>query len=202
VQDKDLVHSRLKQVQQNPLLLSKVASCESQELPYNSATFSIMNQGTELLIRGKDLTGNAWNAILPVTGLGCDIFQADLDGNGQQDLIIYAPGIGDKGSYDTHLTILLFDRNAKPYPWQAIGRFTLTNGGIQEIFKDSSGSVAIVQTSEIGLPAWGGISFLSYLYHAKDNRIVKASESYAGIKFPYLVKASSTDIKIEQIAQK
>jgi hypothetical protein len=76
---------------------------------YHDASLTITAHGPDLLIRGTNLAGAAWNARLLVNGLSCLIFQADLDNNGQRDLIVYAPGISDLGAYGTSVSILLFD---------------------------------------------------------------------------------------------
>ncbi|MCL6558418.1 MAG: hypothetical protein K6U74_06375 [Firmicutes bacterium] len=200
--DKDVVFSHLQQMHQAPFPLSRIASCDQQELPYKGVDLSIDRNTSELLIHGENQTGSSWTANLPVTGLGCEIFQADLDQNGQQDLIIYSPEIGDRGSYGTRLTIIFFDRKGKPFPWQATGRFTLEQNGILEIRRNPDGNAAIIQTSEVGLPAWDGVSFLSWLYQVKDSRVYLKPESYAGTQFPHIIKANPSDIRIERIANK
>jgi hypothetical protein len=160
---------------------------------------TITAQGPNLLIQGTSLAGTAWKASLRISGLGCTIFHANLDNNGQQDLVIYSPGITDQGAYGTSLSILLFDKSGDPFPWQATGRFTLVKEGIQEIRRDAKG-VVIMQTSELGLPAWGGISFVSYLYRLADTRVIASQESFEGIDFPHVVAASQGDPKITRSA--
>jgi len=195
LQDKDVVSAQLRQSHENVVHLSQIASCDQNGMEYHDATLAITTQGTTLSFRGTDFTGSVWSAKLRVTGLGCTIFQGDLDNNGQSDLVIYSPGITDRGAYGTSLTILLFDKGGKPFPWQVTGRFTLVDEGIQEIKRDSKGT-AIVQTSELGLPAWGGISFVSYLYRLADSRVIMSHETYKGIEFPHLIAANQTDSRI------
>jgi len=199
IQDKDVLHARLAQFRGTPLPLSQIVTCDQEGTSYRNADLSIISRGPALILQGRDLANNTWKANLSITGLGCTIFQADLDDNGHLDLIIYAPGIGDRGSYDTSLTIILFDAQGKPFPWQATGRFTLGDGAIQEIRRDSEG-VTILQTSEYGLPAWDGISYLSYLYRVQNSRVLSQRGSYGGIQFPYLVKANQTDTRIGRTA--
>jgi hypothetical protein len=199
IQDKDIVHAGLSKFDGKPLPMSQIATCDQDGTSYRNADLSISSRGPSLLIQGRDLSNNSWNARLTVTGLGCTIFQTDLDGNGHLDLIILTPGIGDKGSYDTRLTIILFDTQGKPLPWQAIGRFTLGDRNIQEIRRDSDG-VKIIQTSEYGLLAWDGISYLSYLYRVQNSRVLPQSGLYSGIQFPYFVKANQTDTRIGHVA--
>lgn len=197
LQDEDMVSAHLQHSGEKVLHLFQIADCDQSGAVYHDAAVAITAQGPVLSFWGTDLTGNSWNAKLPITGLGCVVFKSDIDNNGQPDLVIYSPGITDRGSYGTSLTILLFDETGKPFPWQATGRFTLVDGGIQEIRQDSKG-VAIIQTSELGLAAWGGISFASYLYRFSDGRATTSQETFEGIEFPHLIAANENDSRITQ----
>ncbi len=151
--DKDVVSQQLRQSTGKLFPLSEVGACEQGRFQTNdNATVSF--KGSVLEIRGTDFNGMPWSAKVRVNGPGCSVLQGDLDDNGRPDLVIYAPGITDTGAYGTAVSLILFDKNGKPFPWQATGRFTLIDGGIQEIRQDSKGTL-IVQTSELGLPAWG-----------------------------------------------
>jgi hypothetical protein len=202
-QVKDDVREQLNKSRITPFPLSEVATCDKQGLLYhNSGDLDITARGSVLLIQGRDLTNQAWAAKLSVTGLGCMIFQADLDENGHPELLIYTPGIGvgEISGYDSRLTILLFDKQGKPFPWQATGRFRVLSGGIQEVVPDSNGA-AILQTSEFGLGAWDGISYVSFLYRLDEGKISATSQSYAGIRFPHIVKGNPADKRLERTAR-
>jgi hypothetical protein len=201
VEDKDEVHNRLKNLHGTLFPLSRIATCDKAGSLYRSADLDISTNRAQLFIEGRDLTDRSWSATLSVTGLGCEIFQNDLDGNGLPDLVIYTPGIDDRGSYGTTLTILLFDKQGKPFPWQATGRFTLVDAGIQEMVRTTNG-LEIIQTMEVGLPAWDGISFLSLMYRLENGRVASVPGAYAGIQFPHIVKANQTDARIERTAGK
>jgi hypothetical protein len=199
LRDKDVVSTRLQQSGENVAHLSQIANCDQNGRAYQDAAVTITTLGPTLTFQGTDLTGGSWNAKLRITGLGCTIFKGDIDNNGEPDLVVYSPGIGDRGSYGTSLTILLFDKTGKPFPWQATGRFTLVNGGIQEIKQDSKG-VAIIQTSELGLAAWGGVSFVSYIYRFSDGRVTASHETFEGIEFPHLIAANQNDSRTTHTA--
>jgi hypothetical protein len=160
-----------------------------------SNNVTISTKGSVVEIRGTDSAGAPWSAKVRVNAPGCTVFQGDLDNNGRPDLILYEPGLTDRGAYGTTLSLLLIDKNGEPFPWQATGRFTLVDGGIQQIRQDAKGAV-LFQTSETGLPAWGGISFVSYLYRFEDSRVVASKDTLGGVEFPHVVSQNPGDAKI------
>jgi hypothetical protein len=38
-------------------------------------------------------------------------------------LEIVSPGVDSSGGYDSTLTVILFDQDGQPFPWQATGNF-------------------------------------------------------------------------------
>lgn len=197
VQDRDPVHASLSHLDGKPLHLNQVASCEANGGHRGDFTSTV--QGSSLQLASDDATHHVWQASLPITGLGCEVFQADLDGNGREDLIVYLPGIGDRGAYDTRLIILFFDQKGSPAPWQATGRFTLGDGGIEELRRDADG-VQIFQTSEFGHAVWDGISYVSNHYSVEKEGVRLESGIYGGIKFPSIVNTKTENTNIESIA--
>ena len=174
-----------------PLL--KIAECDRQGLIYQSSDFSVSIHGATLEIQDHDLTGNAWEAQTTFNGPGCEIFQADLDVNGKPDLIIRTPGIGSRGLYDTHLTILLFDDAGKPIPWSATGNFSLAGNGVKEITRSSSGRAIILHSYLVGHPAWDGVSSISKLYQFVDAKVSSIEGTHSGIEFPRISGAREAD---------
>lgn len=173
--------------------LVKVAECDRQGSAYESADFNIYIRGSVLSIQGRDLSGNAWTAETSFSGPGCKIFQADLDVNGRQDLIIFAPGIGSRGLYDTHLTMLLFDAAGKPVPWSATGYFSLTSNGIAEISPSPSGGAVVLHNYIVGHPSWGGVSYIARLYKVANAEISTVESVYSGTAFPVITGARASD---------
>lgn len=194
-QDKDLVSTQLTRSTGKVFALTQVGTCEQGGSFPASDNVTISAKGPVLEIRGADSAGAPWSAKLRVNGPSCTVLQGDLDNNGRPDLVIYAPGISDRGAYGTTLSILLFDKNGEPFPWQATGRFTLVEGGIQELRQDSKGTI-LFETSELGLPAWGGISLVSNLYRFEDSRVVTSNNTLQGVEFPHVVSQNQGDAKI------
>jgi len=182
-------------VQQNgdifPLL--KIAECNLDGLIFQSGDLSIKNFRSHLSIQGRDLSGNKWEAHTSITGLGCEIYRGDLDGNGKSDLAVWIPGIGSRGSYETRLVVLLFDATGKPAPWGATGKFSATTNGIAEIRRGAGGGAVIMHNYMTGHPAWDGVTYLSKPYKVADAGITSIDGRYSGIEFPSVTGARAAD---------
>lgn len=179
--------------------LHQVGDCARQGKPYQVANFKIVALGASLDIAGSNASGRAWKAELPVTGLGCEIYTADLDRNGTDDLIVYAPGIGDRGKYGTNLAILLFGKDGTPSPWYAQGNFTLRAQGIQEIEQDESGQAEIVVTSQVGMPTWEGVSYVSLLYGIGGSGVIPVERKFLGVDFPNVASVNPNHEKLRRL---
>lgn len=92
--------------------------------------------GGDVVLSGKDRSGKAWRASYEATpGAGCQIWKVDLGRNGALDLAFLSFGANSSGGWDTTLSLLLFDRNGLPFPWQATSKFETTPLGIRELVK-------------------------------------------------------------------
>lgn len=65
----------------------------------------------------------------------------------------------ETGGYASELTILFFDKQGRPHPWQARGAFTSTEAGIQQIALDPS-----TQNTQLVVPLREGGKFDGYAY--------------------------------------
>jgi hypothetical protein len=82
-----------------------------------------------LRVEGKDHAGKPWRIWVPrIGGIGAtDVFTADFDHDGQQDLLIrsFFPVNGhclDRGE----ITVVLFDEDGRPVPWHVTGQLPRT----------------------------------------------------------------------------
>jgi hypothetical protein len=176
--------------------LQAIAGCDSQGIVYRSADFSIAVRGSELSLSGRDDLGRQWKASASFTGLGCKIFLAQLDANGKRDLILYLPGITSSAPYDTTLCVLLFDRQGRPTPWSVTGRFDLTATGIRQVIQSSQGHAIILDAHTMGLPMWGGRSYIADLYAVSDASIRPLKGEYSGIGFPLIVPSDGSSAEV------
>ncbi len=74
-----------------------------------------------LQVEGVDGRGGRWTLELSNQPAGCSLWRADLDRNGQEDVIIITsdatsgPGV--------EVTLIMIDADGRPVPWQAFGYF-------------------------------------------------------------------------------
>ena len=185
----------------SPFPLLKLAECNRQGSIYESADFTVNVQGSGLTIQGQDPSGKSWEAKARFNGLGCQIFQGDLSGDGRQDLIIWLPGIGSTGVYDTHLIVLLFNSTGKPFPWSATGQFTLATHGIEEISRSASGGAVILHSYIVGSRVWGGVTYVSTLYKVVNDEISQIKGNLDGIEFPRATGAKAANTSFLHLIQ-
>lgn len=174
------------QLQNSVFPQTKIAECDKQGAIYKSADLSIIIHGTDIVLQGHDSSSAPWTAHSSFNGPGCEIFQADLEVNGKHDLLIVSPGIGSRGEYDMHLTIILFNGAGKPTPWTATGRFSVVDNEIVEIRRSHDGAALIQHNYAVGHPAWGGVSYISSLYAVTNGEILQINGEYSGMKYPVI----------------
>ena len=85
----------------------------------------VFSEEDNLRFEGEDHAGKPWRVWVPrIGGIGAtDVFTADFDHDGQQDLLIrsFFPVNGrcvDKGE----ITVLMFDEDGRPVPWRVTGQ--------------------------------------------------------------------------------
>lgn len=165
---------------------TKVASCSdlSLALHWGLNDLQYMSDG-DLVISGIDQLGRSYRAVKATNIAGCEIWSADLNGNGTQDLIILTPGEDSSGGYDAALSIIFFDKNGYPFPWKAIGKFTADENGVQQIVSaptSTSHAGVIVPTRE-GL-AGPNANLAFQLYAFSPSVVEKVSSKAIGVSWP------------------
>lgn len=74
-----------------------------------------------LQVEGVDGRGGRWTLELSNQPAGCSLWRADLDRNGQEDVIIVTSDLTSGPGVE--VTILMIDADGRPVPWQAFGYF-------------------------------------------------------------------------------
>jgi hypothetical protein len=83
---------------------------------------------------GKDRQGKLWSVQLgEKMGLGGNIFNADLDKNGIQDLLFIFPTGGNGLAPSSHILTLMFDSTGRPVPFEAEGYYNTEKMNIAEL---------------------------------------------------------------------
>jgi hypothetical protein len=181
------VPTQVKAVLARPLQQHKVTDCvnASPGLTWRGAT--ALNYSSEgLMFTGINAAGRSWKAIVPASGvLTCEVWSAQLAGQQNEALIVINYGHSADG-YDAELTILMFDRQGRPVPWQAIGHFQTSPAGIAQITSAGPAhNAAIVVSTRTG-DRREGYAFVSDLYEANSRGLHKVVGNRSGDTWPRL----------------
>jgi hypothetical protein len=105
-----------------PMKDRKVGALDSDYDQRKSADFGfarIVSEEDNLRFEGKDHAGKPWRIWMPKAGIGgVDVWTADFDHDGQQDLLIRSLDLKVGRCLDVGtITIVLFDAIGRPVPW-------------------------------------------------------------------------------------
>lgn len=181
-------HVKFLEAIRTPIKQQKIADCNFQSsAPVSFGTGTMVTDpGGDVTLSGFDRKGKIWTATYYTNpGPGCELWQGYLGNNGEVDLIFVQNGINSSGGWDMILSLLLFDNQGRPFPWQARAKFTVSDSGVQELVElgEEKKIVAIVperkdldRTNE------------QYSYHAYAFSGVRATElvgTYGGVTWPF-----------------
>ena len=144
------VQAKLREVLRTPVKQQKIADCNFQSsAPVSFGTGAmVMDPSGRVTLSGVDRQGKTWTATYKdvAPAAGCELWQAYLGNDGEVDLIFVQNGFDSSGGWDTVLSLLLFDDQGRPFPWQAMAKFTVNDTGIRELvqFEGEKKSVVIV----------------------------------------------------------
>lgn len=161
----------------------KVLNCAdaTTDTPWNnSVTFHYSSQG--LSIRGTDLSSKSWSVVVPASNVvDCMVWSAPLKGK-QQDLLIL--NADQNGGYSSELTILFFDKNGQPHPWQARGAFAWSDAGIKQVIS-YNGTTRIIVPARIGDRVSGWVN-IHNLYLVSGDGVDKVVGTQDGTAWPVI----------------
>ncbi len=147
----------------------------------NRCTVRMTSEG-RLHVAGVDHNIRPWS----VTALcyeGCaSVWTADLDRNGQNDLLLLSRTGGTGWEATSQLMVIMFDSEGRPIPWQCDGYFDVDKRGIRDILDlDYDGRADIVRQSfEKGF-------WITSLYEAGEGRF-KLRQHHGTRSFPIHTK--------------
>lgn len=175
----------------------KVGDCafqSSQPVVDQGISMSATPEG-EVTISGKNQSNRVWTSTYEATpGAGCQLWKVDLGQNGRLALAFIEFGADSSGGWDTTLSLLLFDDEGRPFPWQATSLFTVDDLGVRELVKlgEEKQPAIIVprllkQVSDTGVVSKTGTEFHAYSF-TKD-RVREVLGYYANRTWPLVVPA-------------
>lgn len=181
--------------------LVELSLCEKQgeKLALGSTRLEVSD---EIRIHGTARDGSMWSTRIGYSpAAGCGIYHGDLDGQGNQDLVLVLFNLDSSGGYDSELILLRFDEAGKPIPWCTKGLFHADKDGIAELAQDRQGNALILDTVGTGHPQWG-IPDVSILYRLKNGNLDPVHGPYLGFEWPHLPKADSGNTEVRKMLGK
>lgn len=145
-----------------------------------------MTLSNGLTVRGSDTNFKPWIFNTQLCTESVSIWSADLDKNGTQDLIFYAPTGGCGWSPGSHFIALLFEKNGRPFPWSIDGYFEVDSHGIKDLLDiNNDGRAELIrQSRDEGY-------WITSLYEARNARWSRMHDA-AGIKLPLFTRFTYT----------
>jgi hypothetical protein len=132
----------------------KLAECDfdnPQTLSVGRASLETQ-EGGAVTLRGKNDNGRPWTSTYEVSpGAGCELWEANVDVN-TWALFLVLRGMDSSAGWDTTLSVLYFDGQGNPFPWQARGYVEVTVHGLANVvrLKDTRAVGVITATRERG----------------------------------------------------
>jgi len=150
-----------------------VGECEDGGAsPLISGNASIQWHNGDISIHGTDLQGKPWGAQIKVAAIAdCQVWTSDLANNQRQDLLILSMGIDSTGSWRSQLSLLVFDDQGRPFPWQAMGKFGADTNGILQVVKPEVESSAEIVVSKQSGDRSSGLNYAYHLFGVTGSRI-------------------------------
>jgi hypothetical protein len=130
----------------------KLAECDFN----NPQTLSVgraylkTEEGGAITLSGRSYNGRSWTSTYSASPVaGCELWEANLDAN-TWALFLASYGTNSSGGWDTTLSVLYFDNDGNPFPWEAMGYVEATPHGIANVvrLKDTRAVGVIIATRE------------------------------------------------------
>ncbi|WP_298608968.1 hypothetical protein [uncultured Thiothrix sp.] len=139
----------------------------------------------ELVLSGTTTSQGKWSVVLdsPSAIFPTEVYQADLDSNGQQDLILLKPTGANGLAPSQHLSVLTFDTTGQVSLWQVEGYFASDKKGIVDFLDLNNNGRA-----ELVFMAYGDGYWQTALYEAKEGKWTQVHGKFAGKTYPLLTR--------------
>ena len=143
-------------------------------------TVQVSNQ---IRAEGKDNSNNPWKVEIEIKLGGCMLWRADLDRDGQEDLIVLTSDATSSG--ESILTLLLIDNLGRPTPWQAVGHYEEATQGLANLVDlDRNGRAELLFLYVQGFDRGQARATSIFRYEIKDARLRRVDGPVAGEVFP------------------
>lgn len=143
-------------------------------------TVTVREAGGRWEFSGRNLAGRPWRVQVGTLQSNCKAATADYDRNGQPDLLLVYPTMGNGMAPSNWVLFLMFDRHGDPVPWRINGWVNLEPDGRSEDILDLNGD----GRAEFLFMWWGGGYWSTTPYEAREAAWHRVTGPFAGAEFP------------------
>lgn len=140
----------------------------------------------EWTFEGLDGSGRPWTVYTGrfYSGPGnAEIYRADLDLNGVQDLIVFVPNAGNGMAPTSRLEIITFERDGRPVLLETWGFYGANEKGVDDLLDLKRDGRAQLLTMRFSDGYW-----ITDLYQVNDARWQRVSGRFGSLRYPALTR--------------
>jgi len=181
----------LAKVMEGQIKQTKIGDCDHFNNPvllYNQVEIDSAETG-DISIAGRSNDGSKWRATIGIAPVAvCEVWTAELSPGYPPSIILLTTGIDSSGGWDTKLSLLLFNKEGMPMPWQATSMFDWDDSGVKEIVRRPG-----AESASIALPIrdgdrFDGFSYAYELYDVIGDRVQPVADVRYGVRWPWIPK--------------
>ncbi|EFF1362949.1 hypothetical protein CBH05_000807 [Escherichia coli] len=148
------------------------------------------NDDSEWQLNGKDRAGKSWS--VPVGGLqnmagNAQLYRADLDRNGIQDLVIWRGISGNGLAPNAFLILMTFNQQGRPCVFQSDGFYSASETGIDDLLDLQRNGHTQLLDMQFDSGYW-----ITSLYQVKDAKWQRVHGWFGKLSYPALTRFTYT----------
>lgn len=192
----------------------KLASIETNQ-KLQVASVDLADDTDGFVIKGKTTAGESWVIKRDPIGFGGTVYQADVDSNGQPDLLLISNTAACGIAPPRAIMVVLFDKQHLPTAYEIVGYFNETRDekAIEDLVKLSPSSPPVLLQQRLVYANVAGKDRHYWrweVYRAVNGKFAPWDTTLAGCKFPCYVwytqkanhKVSTSSATLEKTTQK
>lgn len=148
------------------------------------------NDDSEWQLNGKDRAGKSWSVpvgmLANIAGKG-QLYRADLDRNGIQDLVIWLPSTGNGLAPYAHLILMTFTREGRPCVFEPRGFYTASKTGVDDLLDLQGNGHTQLLDMQFDSGYW-----ITSLYQVKDAKWQRVHGWFGKLSYPALTRFTYT----------
>lgn len=148
------------------------------------------NDDSEWQLNGKDRAGKSWSVpvgVLQNMAGNAQLYRADLDRNGIQDLVIWRGISGNGLAPNAFLILMTFNQQGRPCVFQSDGFYTASETGIDDLLDLQRNGHTQLLDMQFDSGYW-----ITSLYQVKDAKWQRVHGWFGKLSYPALTRFTYT----------